>query len=133
MWFVRTLAVWLILMVVESLHGVFRRLVLEPSVGDLRARQFAVFSGSALILLVTYLFIVWIDARTSRQLTVVGLVWVLLTSLFEVGIGRVVLDYSWSRVLADFDITRGGLLGLGMVFLAAVPQLAARLRHAQNP
>ena len=35
----RAFAVWLILVFVETIHGVFRRLVLEPLIGDFPARQ----------------------------------------------------------------------------------------------
>ena len=55
----RGVAVWLIIMAVEMVHGIARTLWLAPIVGDFRARQVAVFTGSALILAVAVLFIRW--------------------------------------------------------------------------
>ena len=55
----RGVAVWLIIMAVEMVHGIARTLWLAPIVGDFRARQIAVFTGSALILAVAVLFIRW--------------------------------------------------------------------------
>jgi hypothetical protein len=34
----RAVGIWLTLVAVESIHGVMRRLLLEPQLGDLRAR-----------------------------------------------------------------------------------------------
>jgi len=45
----RAVGIWLTLVAVESIHGVIRRLFLEPQLGDLRARQVSVFTGAALI------------------------------------------------------------------------------------
>src|SRR5262249_6512075 len=73
----RALAVWLIFLVVESVNGIFRRLVLEPRVGDFSARQIGVVSGSILILVVTYLCVGWIGTKTTTQLTLIGVLWVL--------------------------------------------------------
>ena len=76
----RAFAVWLILLFVESIHGIFRRLVLEPWIGDFSARQISVFTGAALILMVSYLFIGWIRPGTAGQLTLIGVMWVVLTA-----------------------------------------------------
>jgi hypothetical protein len=32
------------------------------------------------------------------------------------------------RIEEDYDLNRGGFLGLGLLFMAAAPRLAARLR-----
>jgi hypothetical protein len=85
-------AVWLVLIAVETVHGILRTLLLVPLVGDLPARQIGVPLGSLLLFAVAYLFIIrWIAARTALQLLGVGLLWVVLTVLFEVGLGRLVL------------------------------------------
>jgi hypothetical protein len=123
----RAVIVWLVLVVTESIHGVFRRLVLEPWIGDFPARQVSVLIGSVLVLVVTYLFIDWIEARTAPQLTFVGLLWVLLTLAFEISAGRFLFNYSWERVLSDFDLMRGGFLGIGLVIMGIAPRIALSL------
>jgi len=47
----RAVGIWLTLVAVESIHGLMRRLLLEPQLGDLRARQVSVFTGAVLIAL----------------------------------------------------------------------------------
>ena len=122
-------AVWLVIIAVETVHGILRSLLLVPLVGDLPARQIGVLIGSLLIFLVAYCCIRWIAARTTPRLLGVGLLWVVLTVLFEVGSGRLVLGLPWERITEDYDVTRGGFMGPGLLLMAAAPRLAAMLRN----
>lgn len=128
MFLLRAMAVWLIIVCVESVDGTLRTIFLAPYVGDFQSRQISVFTGLLLILLIAYLFIQWIQAETTRSLFFVGLVWLALTLLFEVSLGRLVLGLSWERLASDYDISRGGLLPFGLIFLMLLPLIAARLR-----
>lgn len=128
MYLVKAFFVWLVLMAAESIHGVLRTLILTPHVGDFRARQISVFTGSLIILAIAYLFIKWIGAKTTGALIAVGLAWLLLMLLFEISLGRLVFDYSWERLLSDYNIFTGGLLSIGMVVLALSPLMVAKLR-----
>lgn len=86
-----------------------------------------------LIFAVAYFFIRWITARTTLQLLGVRLLWVVLTVLFEIGLGRFVLGLPWERITEDYDVTRGGFMGVGLLFMAAAPWLAAWLRGSPVP
>jgi hypothetical protein len=110
----RALAVWLVLISVEFIHGTLRTIFLAPLVGDFHARQISVFTGSALIVLVAYLFVPWIQAETSRSLFLVGFLWLTLTVLFELGVGHFVFGRSWEILGSDFDVLHGGLLPFGL-------------------
>jgi hypothetical protein len=129
----RAFLVWLVIIAVETVHGVLRGLLLAPFVGDLPARQIGVPIGSLLIFAVAYLFIRWIAPRTILQLLGVGLLWVVLTVLFELGLGRLVLKLPWERITEDYDPTRGGFLGFGLVFMLLSPLLASMLRRTKSP
>src|SRR5262245_15943964 len=50
------------------------------------------YASELLVFAVACLCVRWIAARTKLQLLGVGLLWVVLTVLFEVGLGRPVLD-----------------------------------------
>ncbi len=128
MFLLRALVVWLVIIAVETIHGILRTLLLVPMMGDFPARQISVFTGSFLIFGVTLFFINWIAAKTTLQLLIVGVLWVALTVIFEITLGRLVLDLSWDRITEDYNIARGGLLGLGLLFMAVSPLLAAKLR-----
>lgn len=126
----RALAVWLVLISVEILHGTLRALWLTPHVGEFRSRQIGVFTGSILILTVAYLFSRWLHADSTKPLLLIGLAWLALTVCFELGAGR--LFRSWDDLMSDYDIFHGGLLPLGLIVLALSPWISARLRQRQG-
>ena len=121
----RALAVWLLIIGAETVHGVIRTLFLVPLVGDFRARQLGVLTGSLLILAIAHLCIDWIRARRTIDLVMIGAAWVVLTLMFEIGLGRLA-GYPWERVLADYDVARGGLLPFGLLVMALSPVVAAK-------
>lgn len=125
--YVRAIVVWLVIVFAESLHGTARRLLLEPYLGDLRARQVSVFTGSIIILATAILFIRWIRATRIGQFIAIGILWVMLTIGFEIGLG-LLLGYSWERIAADYKIQEGGLMSIGLLFMAFTPLLAAKIR-----
>lgn len=119
-----------IIIAAETVHGILRGVLLVPIVGDLPARQIGVLIGSLLIFAVAYLFILWMAAQTKLQLLAVGLLWVVLTILFKIGLGRLVLGLPWERLTEDYDVPRGGFMGVGLLLMAASPWLSAWLRGA---
>ena len=74
-------------------------------VGDFRARQIAVFTGSFLIVLVATSFIGWLRPANAREAACVGIVWLVLTLTFEITFGRYVVHASWSRIASEQSAT----------------------------
>jgi hypothetical protein len=121
--------VWLLLMAMESLHGMARVALLEPALGDLRARQVATFTGSALILILAFFCVGWLGAATKWQLLDVGAFWLLLTVTFELVLGRLVMHLSWERIASYYNLLEGGLMPVGLAVLTFSPLLAGWLHH----
>lgn len=119
-----SLRIWLTLVLVESGHGILRRLLLEPYLGDLRARQVSVFTGAALIVLVFWLTLKRLGPQPAHRWWTLGLFWLALTLVFEVGLGRAA-GMSWDRITSDFDPRRGGLLSFGMLVILVAPRWIA--------
>ncbi|HQZ98435.1 MAG TPA: hypothetical protein PLP21_19115 [Pyrinomonadaceae bacterium] len=115
-------------MAVETVHGIVRRLFLEPLTGDIRARQIGVLIGTLLIYSVTYLTIRWLRASQIVHLVAIGCIWVVLTILFEIGLGRLA-GLSWDRILSDYDPRSGGLMPFGLIFMFLAPWLTAKQRR----
>ena len=120
---IRALEVWLLISAVEVIHGVARVTLLQPIVGDFPARQIAVFSGSALILGVAFLYRDWINAKIFWERLAVGCIWVLLTIGFEILIGRLFMDLPWEKILSDYDVRHGGLMPIGLAVMLFAPQI----------
>jgi hypothetical protein len=123
----RAVAVWLLLMLAETVHGILRGLLLAPRVGDFRARQIGAGVGALLALGIACLLIQWIGARGNTKLIRIGLLWLVMTLCFEIALGRWT-GASWERIASDYRVDQGGLLAFGMLVLAFSPWLAHRLR-----
>ncbi|MBX3294049.1 MAG: hypothetical protein KF881_14270 [Acidobacteria bacterium] len=129
MYILRGFVVWFIIIALETVHGILREALLSPIVGGFTARRIAFFIGLGLIFAVSLVFIRWINARTVSQLLAVGAMWMVLTFSFELGLGFL-LGLSSERILEDYDVTRGGFMAFGMLFLLFAPLLASRFRNA---
>jgi hypothetical protein len=124
----RSLVVWLIFILAESLNGTIRILWLIPALGDVRAHQISFMTGSFLILAIAILFVPWLRIKRIFPLLGVGLLWALLTFAFEIALGRMVFGYSWEQIMADYNLRQGGLMPFGLAWLALAPPIAARIR-----
>lgn len=129
-WF-RALAVWFLIVISESVHGIIRQIFIVPVIGDMPARQFGVLLGSLIIFVITWACICWIGARSFAEQLKVGLLWVVLIVIFEFSLGAA-LDYSIDRMLSDYNIMKGGFMGLGLLFLLFSPALAAKVRKLKH-
>ena len=124
----RALAVWLLIAVSESIHGILRELLMAPWLGDALARRIAFFVACGLIVLIAWLTSPWLAATSRRQQLWVGAWWMALMFAFEIGLGRA-QDMGWDRILAEYDLRRGGLMAFGMLLLLLAPMLGAGLRR----
>ena len=128
----RAVAIWLTLIAVESIHGVARRLLLEPQLGDLPARQVSVLTGAVLIGVVFWFTLKWLGPQPGWRWWEMGLLWLTVTLAFEIGLGRAA-GMSWDRIASDFDPRRGGFLAFGMLVILLAPRvLAERLGLIQG-
>ncbi len=125
----RGVAVLSCIIIVEMLHGIARTIFLAPALGDFRARQVAVFTGSILILAIAISFIRWIRPASAGEALRVGIVWMVLMLGFEMAFGRYVVQAPWSRIAYDYNLLQGGMLPIGLLVLAAAPLIAAKVRH----
>lgn len=123
----RALLVWMVIAMAEVIHGILRIRLLNRRVGDHRARQIAVGTGSLLILAITWLTLPWVAPTTTNDVFAIGTLWLVTMLAFEISLGRFVFHVTWAKIGADFDLRRGGLLGFGMLVLFLAPLLMGRL------
>ena len=91
-------------------------------IGDMLSRQVGVFVGSVIILLISWLSARWLGAKTLKNQLQFGALWVVLIVVFEVGLGTA-LGYTRERILSDYNLAQGGLMGLGLLFMLLAPVL----------
>jgi hypothetical protein len=122
----RGLLVFLVIMAVETAHGVLRGLFLVPLAGERAAAWIGWPMGLVLVLLVSYLMIGWTGLRGTGRLLALGAVWAVLTVGFEVAIGmfRGMDAAEIGAALTPF----GGTIALSAAAMLLAPLIAARLR-----
>jgi hypothetical protein len=123
----RAVVVWLAILVLASLNGALRDLVVAPRIGDTAARAISTVILCGLILLVTWYTIRWIGPRSPRQALGVGAFWLVLTLCFEFGAGRLA-GKPWSVILADYDVMRGRIWVLVPLVTFIAPWWVGRTR-----
>ncbi|MEQ1763556.1 MAG: hypothetical protein ABL984_10470, partial [Pyrinomonadaceae bacterium] len=118
--------VWVVIIIAETAHGMLRQLLLEPLIGDFRARQVSVFFGSLLILAIAFIFVRWLKGNSVFDFVLIGILWVALTVSFEIILGRFLMNLSWERIVSDYNLAAGGLLPLGLLVMLAAPLVFAK-------
>jgi hypothetical protein len=72
----------------EVVHGALRVRFLNRRLGNRRARQARVCSGSAIIFVIAWFLLPWIGTATINQTLGIGLLWLVLMLAFDIAFGR---------------------------------------------
>ena len=125
----RYAAAWLGAAVLASLNGAAREALLRRRLDEDAAQK--VSTASLLAILTAYTRS--LEARwpipTAREAAQIGALWVMLTLVFEFGLGRFVEHRQWSEMLADYDLAHGKLWPLVPLWMAVAPSVL-RPRHS---
>jgi len=125
---IKALAAWFLLLSLAILNGGLREHLLVPALGRMVALPVSGVLLSAAIFLVTWLVSTWFRCRRAAQYWLIGVLWLVLTLLFEFGLGRFVQHRDWLDLLGAYTFRGGNLWPLVLVVTLVSPRLAARLR-----
>lgn len=126
---VRTVFVWLVIILAETLNGIAREAFITPRLGDVSARRISFCIALVLILAIAYLSAPMFSALTHVGRILVGVAWAALTFCFEVFLIGSLAGITTERIIADYDPRQGGLMAFGMLYLIAAPTLGYLLRR----
>jgi hypothetical protein len=125
MLYLKSLALWLVFLVVAVGLALVRDLWLSPAFGSFRAHQMGTLAVCGLISIVVLFGVRWLKLQPAQGLQV-GSFWVTLTLLFEFGVFGVLLGYPWSELLADYNVLKGRLWPLVLLTELLSPCAFAR-------
>lgn len=125
----KAIVAWFAMFALMFANGTARVLLLQPVLGEDRARQVASLTGLALVLAVSSVFVRVTPLATSAQLWRVGMGWLACTVAFELLFGHFVSGQAWGALLADYDVLRGRLWPLVLVGIGLGPWLWGRARR----
>jgi hypothetical protein len=128
--FSRYLLLWCLLALIGIANGVLREATYGRVLSELGAHQV-----STLTAMLACTAAVWTANRfwpiaSVRQAWVIGGCWLCMTIAFEFGFGHLVAGHSWSRLLADYDLSEGRLWSLFLAWITVLPYVV--LRYCQK-
>ncbi len=124
---VKAFAIWLVILCSAIANGAFREGVLIPRLGRTPGLVLSGLLLCALILTITFLSISWLGVDRRSQVIGIGVAWLALTLVFEVGFG-LYQGKSWSTILEAYSFKDGNVWPVVLLVTAAAPYVAARLR-----
>jgi hypothetical protein len=118
---------WLVLAGTATAAGIAQETWLVPRLGELRSHQLGTMIVCASFLAVIATFVRQ-TRPTPRNALAIGACWLAIAILFEFGVGHLVDGLSWSRLLSDYDLSRGRLLLLVWLTVGLGPLVITRMR-----
>lgn len=112
---------WLGMVILAIINGVIRDKVYKESVGELRAHQISTFTGIILFGLFIWLLTITWNIQSVSQAIIIGLIWLALTVTFEFLFGHYVMKHPWKRLFHDYNILKGRLWILVLIWVTVAP------------
>ncbi len=123
------MAFWIGLLVLAIINGAVREKVYGPAMSELSAHQLSTLIG--LILFGTYIWILSgiYPMESSRQAIAIGGTWLMMTVAFEFVFGHWVMEHPWQRLFHDYNIFKGRVWLLVLIWTAVAPVCFYLLRN----
>jgi hypothetical protein len=121
------LLTWAMVALCAVANGTFRAFVLQPVFGETIARMISCFMLITILLLVSHHSLNRTKLKfNDEELLVIGATWLALTLLFEFGWGHFIMGRSWDELLVDYDLLKGRLWVLVLMFTLIAPLITGR-------
>ncbi len=129
---IRYIVVWTGMIFLAIFNGILRGAVFEVYLDSLAAHQLSSVTLVILFFIATWLVSSKWPIGTSRQAIIIGLIWVILTPVFEFTFGMLVMGNYLSYMLNDYNLMAGRLWSLVLVAVALLPTVVYKLRRQIN-
>ena len=129
----RAILTWLLFIPIVFMNAAVRELVYKPFTGELLAHQVSTIKGSvAFFLLAFFLLRHYMYNTPNDKLLFIGLMWVVLTIVFEFSLGIFVTVASWNEMLNDYNIGQGRIWIFFLVIILITPFVIKYFVSAKN-
>ncbi len=127
MW--KYLIAWVPMIFVAIANGIFREEVLASRLNELGAHQ-----ASTVTLVILFGIYIWIlilnwKPESTEQAIAIGLLWLGLTVSFEFLFGHYVAGHSWSKLLQDYNVLKGRIWIIVLIWITIAPYIFYRLQR----
>ncbi len=112
---------WFPMVVLAIFNGFIREKLYTRFLSSLGAHQLSTLSGIVIFGVYFWLTTANWQIESTMQALLIGLMWMIITLLFEFIFGHFVMGHSWKILLSDFNIFRGRLWVVGLIWTAIGP------------
>lgn len=119
---------WFGIVVLGLANATIRQVVYARYVGELVAHQISTLTFALLVGLYAWALSGFLKFSSPGEAIGVGLMWMVLTILFEFALGRYVVGDSWSKLLGDYNLLEGRVWGLFILWVGLAPYIFYRIK-----
>ena len=113
---------WLPMVGLAFVNAAMRQLMLMQHFNELRAHQLSTVTLIVFCAIYHMLIFPFLHLESGNQALLVGLLWTVLTVLFEFSLGRL-LKHSWTELFQQYNFTTGYIWPCFLLFLLLFPFL----------
>jgi hypothetical protein len=122
--YIQSMSIWLVFAIITVFFGAFREIVFIPVSGleGNLARAILLPLAFFYIFGITYLFLKKTNASWMKSDCMkIGILWFVLTILFEFSFGGLIMGHSFEKLLADYNILEGKTWSLFLLCMLFSP------------
>lgn len=127
MWW-KVFIVWFLCMFGAIANGTLRQFVINPAIGAAWGHVLSTMFLCGIILGITWATILWMGPADAGQAWAIGAMWLVMTLVFEFGVGRFISHKPWGELLADYNVLQGRVWVFIPVITLLAPWWMARVR-----
>jgi hypothetical protein len=117
---------WFPMIVLAVVNGTARDLWYKNYVGELAGRQISTITLLLLFAVYIWFVIKTYPPATSEQAITIGILWLVLTLIFEFGMGYM-SGKSWAQMLEDYNLLKGRIWVLIPIWVGMAPYMFYKL------
>jgi len=125
--YLNALIPWFAMVILAIITGTIRQKYILPVTNEQTAHVIGTITFIIIQFLVIYFYVRIKSITNTSTLFTIGIYWVLLTVLFEFVFGHYVLNHSWQKLLADYNIFAGRLWILVLINNLVAPLISGKL------
>ena len=124
----RYILAWFPILALAIANGALRQLTFGKRMSELRAHQLSTVIGSAILGVFMWFVIYSWPPNSPIQAVSIGVIWVVLTIVFEFGMGRFLMHRPWKQLLHDYDLAAGRVWPLLLIWIGLAPYIFYNLQ-----
>jgi hypothetical protein len=118
---------WFGLVVLGLLNATIRQVVYARYLSELAGHQISTLTLAVLVGLYAWALSGFLKLSSPGEAIGVGLMWMVLTIVFEFALGRYVVGDSWGNLLRAYNLLEGRVWGLFVLWVGVAPYVFYRI------